>query len=322
VIVVALAAVCVGGTAALTDGISELGIRSPVFWAVIAAAIAATPEQITLIETLSWSRQQARQGLLTGILRGAIGAVCLGILLVAICAWLFLLDPIHLKNIRDTLITGGLLSLVIVLLSGFMGALLTGLFGPVIERRSRPNHGIWRSAKNTLAFALIGFVTGTLVTGVFSGVLDLFLELISPLVRVPFMFRILYYPPVMLKTGLMIGVISGLAVGLACLQHFVLRVMLWRNGSIPWNYARFLKQMTQRQLMQQVGGRYQFGHHLLRNYLADSYSEADLEAGLQAYSASSSFARSASSSNSAVSSPSSGPSSGLSSRAVGSKTTL
>jgi hypothetical protein len=204
------------------------------------------------------------------VLRGIIGTIILGIFLVAICAVVFLLDPILLKSIRETLTMGGILGVIIILLSGLMGALLTGLLGPAIERKTHPNQGIWRSAKNTLFFALTGFVFGTLVTGLFSGVIDLFLDVISPIIHVPLMFRILYYPPVMIKTGIMIGVISGLTVGLACLQHFVLRVMLWSNGSIPWNYARFLNGVTQRSLMQQLGGRYRFTHSLLRDYLAQS----------------------------------------------------
>jgi energy-coupling factor transporter ATP-binding protein EcfA2 len=272
--VVALAAGLVSAIAALTDLISDLGITSPLFWGIVAAAIALFPDQINLVETLSWSRYQARRGLVIGALVGAIGSLCLGVFLVAICAVIFLIDPIYTKVIQETLISGGILGIVVLLATGIMGALLTGLLGPAIERRIFPNQGIWRSAKNTLIFALTGFIIGSCVTGIFSGVINLFSDIINPLIHVPSMFRILYYPPVMIKTGLMIGAISGLTAGIACLQHFVLRVMLWYNGSIPWNYARFLKHVTQRQLMQQIGGRYHFTHNILRNYFAQSYSSA------------------------------------------------
>jgi NACHT domain len=267
-----LAAGLVSAIAALTDLISDLGITSPLFWGMIAGAIALFPDQINLVETVSWSRQQARRGLVIGALMGTIASLCLGVFLVAICAVIFLIDPIYTRTIQETLVSGGILGIVIMLTTGIMGALLTGLLGPAIERRSFPNQGIWRSAKNTLIFALTGFIIGSCVTGIFSGVVNLFSDIINPLIHIPSMFRILYYPPVMLKTGLMIGAISGLTAGVACLQHFVLRVMLWYNGSIPWNYARFLKHVAQRQLMQQMGGRYRFPHSLLRNYLAQSYS--------------------------------------------------
>jgi hypothetical protein len=269
-----LAAGLVSAIAALTDQISDLGITSPLFWGFIAGAIALFPDQINLVETVSWSRQQARRGLVIGALLGAIASLCLGVFLVAICAVIFLIDPIYTRTIQETLVSGGILGIVIILATGIMGALLTGLLGSAIERRSFPNQGIWRSAKNTLIFALTGFIIGSCVTGIFSGVVNLFSDIINPLIHIPSMFRILYYPPVMLKTGLMIGAISGLTAGVACLQHFVLRVMLWYNGSIPWNYARFLKHVAQRQLMEQMGGRYRFPHSVLRNYLAQSYSSA------------------------------------------------
>jgi NACHT domain len=272
--VVVLAAGFVSAIAASADLISDLGITSPLFWGIIAGAIALSPDQINLVETLSWSRYQARRGLVIGALMGAIGSLCLGVFLVAICAVIFLMDPIYAKTIQETLVSGGILGIVMILATGMMGALLTGLLGPAIEQRSFPNQGIWRSAKNTLIFALTGFVIGSLVTGLFSGVINLFFDLSSTVVHIPSMFQILYYPPVMLKTGLMIGAISGLTAGIACLQHFVLRIMLWYNGSIPWNYARFLNQVSQRQLMQHQGGRYRFTHNLLRDYLAQSYSSS------------------------------------------------
>ena len=37
------------------------------------------------------------------------------------------------------------------------------------------------------------------------------------------------------------GKVFGLTFGgLACIRHLVLRIMLWRNGFAPLNYARFL----------------------------------------------------------------------------------
>jgi hypothetical protein len=277
--VVLMAAGLVGTIAAMTNSISNLGITSPVFWGIIAGAIAAFPSQINLVETLSWSPVQARRGLVIGLLQGAIGSLCLGVFLLAICSIIFMMDPIYLKTIRETLISGSILGLVIIFSTGFMGALLTGFLGTVIERRIFPSWGIWRSAKNTLIFALIGFTIGSLVTGIFSSTINLFSKPISSIVHVPLMFRVLYYPPIMLEIGLMIGVISGLIVSISCLQHFILRVMLWYNGSIPWNYDRFLKHVTQRTLMQQTGGRYRFTNSLLRNYLARSYSPASRSSG-------------------------------------------
>ena len=66
-----------------------------------------------------------------------------------------------------------------------------------------------------------------------------------------------------LLLGITIGLSNG---GTPCMAHFSLRLTLWQNGLIPWNYARFLKYATQRKLIQQVGGRFRFIHDSLRKH--------------------------------------------------------
>ncbi len=51
-------------------------------------------------------------------------------------------------------------------------------------------------------------------------------------------------------------------------QHFALRVILYCNGYIPRNYARFLDYCTDRLFLQRVGGRYRFIHRLLQEHFA------------------------------------------------------
>jgi hypothetical protein len=58
------------------------------------------------------------------------------------------------------------------------------------------------------------------------------------------------------------------AGGLFCLQHFTLRLILYRNRYIPWNYARFLDYCTELGFLQRVGGRYRFIHKLLQDHFA------------------------------------------------------
>ncbi|MDY6782293.1 MAG: hypothetical protein SW833_07040 [Cyanobacteriota bacterium] len=54
---------------------------------------------------------------------------------------------------------------------------------------------------------------------------------------------------------------------MTCIQHFALRLILCLNGSIPWDYAKFLNCATER-LLQRIGGGYRFMHELLREHLA------------------------------------------------------
>lgn len=83
-----------------------------------------------------------------------------------------------------------------------------------------------------------------------------------------------------LSVRLLVAVIFGLSVGLifglmhggeACIQHFSLRLILYLNGYIPWNYAQFLDYATDRLFLQRVGGGYRFMHDLLRQHFAQNY---------------------------------------------------
>ncbi|MEM6520099.1 MAG: NACHT domain-containing protein [Cyanobacteria bacterium P01_D01_bin.71] len=58
------------------------------------------------------------------------------------------------------------------------------------------------------------------------------------------------------------------SVGWPCIQHFILRLLLFRSQDIPWNYTRFLNYCTDRLLLQRVGGRYRFIHKLLQEHFA------------------------------------------------------
>jgi hypothetical protein len=56
--------------------------------------------------------------------------------------------------------------------------------------------------------------------------------------------------------------------GRACVQHVSLRLVLFSNRAIPWNYARFLNYATERMFLQRIGGRYRFIHKLLQDRFA------------------------------------------------------
>jgi len=80
--------------------------------------------------------------------------------------------------------------------------------------------------------------------------------------------------------GLFIGLACGLLLGLlngwlACLRHVVLRWLLWRRESIPWNYPRFLDNAYEQILLRKVGGSYIFLHRLLLDYFADLETGSD-----------------------------------------------
>jgi hypothetical protein len=122
-----------------------------------------------------------------------------------------------------------------------------------IITKNQPNQGIKASGKNALIITLIGSLPWILIYTLFPitmgnnaavNMMLIFVELI----------------------GLLFASIYG---GQACIQHLALRITLWCNDEIPWNYARFLKYANERKLIQQIGGRYQFIHHLLQQHVAN-----------------------------------------------------
>lgn len=145
--------------------------------------------------------------------------------------------------------------LVYGLAFGFLVGLVGGLkFSEQVDLRTKPNQGIHRSALNGLVSGLIGgiivWLLGSLMLGIVGG----------------------------LWGGLGGSLISGLALALlggadAVIQHITLRIMLWWNGYIPWNYARFLDFCAERILLRKVGGGYIFIHRTLMEYFASLETE-------------------------------------------------
>ena len=62
------------------------------------------------------------------------------------------------------------------------------------------------------------------------------------------------------------GIMGG--GGKACIQHFILRLILFANGQMPWNYSRFLDYGVERLFLQRVGSGYIFIHRMLMEHFA------------------------------------------------------
>ena len=111
-----------------------------------------------------------------------------------------------------------------------------------------PNEGIRRSLRNALLGAVAGAVGGGLAGGLAGG-----------------------------AAGALFGVsvfalIVALMVGAhPCLQHLILRLLLWRNRFAPLHYVDFLKYAVERILLRRVGGGYAFVHRALLDYFAATY---------------------------------------------------
>ncbi len=140
------------------------------------------------------------------------------------------------------------------LVVGASGVLLSGLMGSAVETTTVPNQGIWQSFKNAIAFTLGGI--GLCLIGA-AGLAD---AIIIPE---------LYILSLSTFTAGIVGLYVGLSKGgKACIQHFMLRLVLYLQGYIPWNLARFLDFAAERTFLQKVGGGYIFIHRLLLEHFA------------------------------------------------------
>ena len=152
---------------------------------------------------------------------------------------------------------------MLLLFSGLHIAVYAGLTKGEIDARTVPNEGVYRSARNALyAFMVFGSLLG-LSFALIIWLMPWMMWLPGPFV----VFAIMLF-----ATGLPAGLHLG---GRACIQHFVLRIMLWRNGFAPLNYVRFLDYAAGRIFLRKVGGGYIFVHRLLLEYFASLEPEEE-----------------------------------------------
>ncbi len=161
------------------------------------------------------------------------------------------------------------------LIYGLAGTLVSGLFAVLCvvvwqglsnERLDQhhlvtPNQGIRHSARNG---ALYGLLIG-LASGLFLGAA----MVLTNRIHLPLSVLISLVLPIVIRWGIISGLVGGMFFGWdACIKHVILRLFLWRAGSMPWNYARFLDYAAERILLRKVGGGYIFVHRLLLEYFA------------------------------------------------------
>ncbi len=112
-----------------------------------------------------------------------------------------------------------------------------------------PNEGIRRSLRHALLGAAAGAAGGGLTGGLAGG-----------------MAGALFGATVF---ALIIALLVG---GHSCLQHLILRLLLWRNRFAPLRYVDFLEYAVERILLRRVGGGYAFVHRVLLEHFAAAYT--------------------------------------------------
>ncbi len=219
---------------------------------------------VNRIEVLTWSWKKALSGLMNGL--GVGLAIGLFISLVyGLMAWLFGMLVVGLPSL---LFFGLVAGLGIGLVVGPLSGLVVGLSGKQLpDRLTRsPNEGIWRSGKNGL---VVGLVIGQVAVMVAGLVVWLVIGL-----AIGSAAGLAIATLVLLGAELFVVLFLGLRSGLdAFVKHFVLRLLLWRRGNLPWNLVAFLDEAAERLLLRKIGGSYIFVHRLLLEYFADLAEE-------------------------------------------------
>jgi transcriptional regulator with XRE-family HTH domain len=220
---------------------------------------ASHTERIVVVETFQWSWPDVRRWGAIGLAVGALLGLLYGLVVGAVDGQLSQLGY----------------GLVVGLCNGFAGGLIAGMLVGIgrgeMPQRAAPNQGIRRSAKTALwvggltwlAMGLTAAASDTIALRMF-----VWAESDRSVTRWWFaiVWGLIHWPIWALSFGVGAGLLYG---GLACLQHAIVRWMLWRDGAIPWRYARLLDAAAERILLRKIGGGYQFIHELLRDYFAD-----------------------------------------------------
>ena len=231
------------------------GIEGISFFALLTGLCAGLKREIDLAEVLVWSFEYVRQKLAVVIAIGLLGAAIPAIFSPIILA-LHTLSPLTIKESMLWVFGGLLIGLLMGLLGILSIELVTGLSSKTLEtqKRLKPNQGIRSSTFNGLRAGLLAFFCILLPAGLLE-------ELIGGQSQGLF---------VALFMGLIAIWIAGLFSygGVAGFQHIALRLTLWRAGSIPLHYIRFLNYAADCILLRKVGGGYIFVHRLLLEYFA------------------------------------------------------
>ena len=278
----------------------ELGIFVGLSVLLIGYLLQQVPTTIEPAEVLLWSRKSLWRSLSNRAHVKKSMKIGLGtMVLVGLSTWLVgFLDGWH-----DTGVSGAVrvalryglsfgLSVGLSVIGSYW--LLVGLFQgisytSVQQQRIAPNEGIKRSAHNGVLLGLIGGLTIAFASGMSIFVTDVLHLWLNDQVIYWFGDGLVYYigsglscgsgcwPAFGVSDGLgrgpLIGLFGGLLVVMVCggltwWRHWLLRLLLWRGGTIPWHYVSMLDEASRCILLRKEGGGYRFIHDLFRDYLA------------------------------------------------------
>jgi len=165
------------------------------------------------------------------------------------------------QSALSALTIGAAFAISILMLAGLSGS------ETKIENRIAPNQAIRASRRS----AGKGFLLTLLVSSVLTTVVG---AVFSVLKGLPVWGSLGYGIGTSVASSIFIAVPLALSLGgSAVLKHALLRLILYRSGDIPWNYAHFLDYCASIGILRKVGGGYIFVHRYLLEYFAEMDNE-------------------------------------------------
>jgi hypothetical protein len=216
-----------------TDGLTN----SLILGVIVGVTTIKSNSKINIFEAIKWSAEKAKTALRLVLICWFISSILIDVPIAMVIGK------------TDKLIGGAIVTLIFMLILG----LIAGFYAFDVEEKKVPNQGIWKSAIYAVSLGLMGGLTAGLILGLGGWLIN----------------GLTFGVKIGFGTSLIGGLILGLnRGGIACIQHFILRLILYFNGYIPWNYAQFLNYCTERMFLQRVGGRYRFIHKMLQDHFA------------------------------------------------------
>jgi serine/threonine protein kinase/DNA polymerase III delta prime subunit len=222
--------------------------------------------EIQPAELMTWSWRRMLRNLFKYLLVGFLFDLPLGAI-----GLVFFFSSVNAEESASPIINARVVAaiIVVILIAGvlpffiFMFALLKGVTSGFsansLDPRdiATPNQGIRNSARYSLltglgsSFFLI-VIPAAVVILLFHGYFTAFFLLVALFNVAPLLVVIM-----VLRVG-----------GITCIQHYMLRWLLRREGVMPRNAVRFLDYCAEHILLQKVGGGYMFVHRFLLEYFA------------------------------------------------------
>ena len=242
------------------------GIYNGLFCSVGFAGLGKLDLEIRPTEKISWSWDPVRQHCVKCVGVGILLGLAYGLLTGVYWQLTQLASLLCLQKFLACLLVGIITGLIL----GLFIVITYGMSHKPLRKQIRPNQGIWNSIYNS---TLLGGSSCLLFGIFFWAIYGFLIHQIFHLFGVYSEYS-RYFPQ---GTGLSIGLVDGSAIGAflwlrhggtACTLHTILRILLWLEGYIPWNYPRFLDYAAERVLLYKVGGCYMFTHGLLLEHFA------------------------------------------------------